>query len=150
MSANSRLTVAIHALCWLELAQELGEPALSSERVAASLDSHPVAVRRALSDLKSAGLVKSGRGPGSGWSLNRPAREITLLEIARAVGEQGRYALHAHPPNRECPVGSGIQPVLSRVYDEIEDLTESVLLGRTVRDVLDEVLASANSKSIDG
>ncbi len=113
MSANSRLTTAIHALCWLELAARRGYPSLTSERVAASLASNPALVRKALGPLREAGLVASGRGPGAGWSLAKPAAEIRLDEVYDALGDDTAFALHPHEPNQECPVGFGIRPVLS-------------------------------------
>ena len=141
MSANSRLTTGVHALCWLELSRRRGEPVLSSERVAASLRSHPVLVRRCLAELKAAGLVESTRGPGAGWRLSRPAAEVTLLDVQRAVDDQPLFALHPHEPNPECPVGAGIRPVLGAVYGEITDDVERRLAGQTIQDVLERTLA---------
>ena len=141
MSANSRLTTAIHALCWLELAARRGYPSLTSERVAASLASNPALVRKALGPLREAGLVASGRGPGAGWSLARPAAQVRLDEVYDALGDATAFALHPHEPNQECPVGFGIRPVLGEVYADADAAVRRALRSRTVADVLDELLA---------
>ena len=141
MSANSRLTTAIHALCWLELAARRGYPSLTSERVAASLASNPALVRKALGPLREAGLVASGRGPGAGWSLAKPAAEIRLDEVYDALGDDTAFALHPHEPNQECPVGFGIRPVLGELYADADAAVRRTLARRTVADVLDELLA---------
>jgi DNA-binding IscR family transcriptional regulator len=140
VSANSRLTTAIHALCWLELAARRGYPSLTSERVAASLASNPALVRKALGPLREAGLVASGRGPGAGWSLARPAGEIRLDQVYDALGDDTAFALHPHEPNQECPVGFGIRPVLGEVYADADAAIRRTLGRRTVADVLDELL----------
>ena len=140
MSANSRLTTAIHALCWLELAARRGYPSLTSERVAASLASNPALVRKALGPLREAGLVASGRGPGAGWSLARPAAQIRLDEVYDALGDDTAFALHPHEPNQECPVGFGIRPVLGEVYADADAAVRRSLARRTVADVLDDLL----------
>ena len=140
MSANSRLTTAIHALCWLELAARRGYPSLTSERVAASLASNPALVRKALGPLRDARVVTAGRGPGAGWSLARPAAEIRLDEVYDALGDDTAFALHPHEPNQECPVGFGIRPVLSDVYADADAAVRRTLRRRTVADVLDELL----------
>ena len=140
MSANSRLTTAIHALCWLELAARRGYPSLTSERVAASLASNPALVRKALGPLREAGLVASGRGPGAGWSLARPAAQIRLDEVYDALGDDTAFALHPHEPNQECPVGFGIRPVLGEVYADADAAVRRSLARRTVANVLDELL----------
>ncbi len=141
ISANSKLSTAIHALCWLELSARRGRPTLTSEEVARSLASHPVLVRRSLAPLRDAGLVISRRGPGAGWSLGRPAQAITLLEVYQAVADDDTFALHAHEPNLECPVGFGIRPVLSDVYTDVRAAMTEQLRGRTIATVLETVLA---------
>src|SRR6266480_4270963 len=120
VAANSRLTVAVHALAWMALAQRQGREVLTSDQVAASVNTNPVIIRRCLGDLRRAGLVRVRHGAGAGWSLARPAGEITLLEVHDAVGQEPPFGLHHAEPNLECPVGRGIRPALSRVYGGID------------------------------
>jgi Rrf2 family protein len=141
VAANSRLTTAIHALCWLELAARRGYPSLTSERVADSLASNPALVRKALGPLREAGLVTADRGPGGGWSLARPATRIRLDQVYDALGDDPAYALHPHEPNQDCPVGFGIRPVLGEVYADAEAAVRRTLRRRTVADLLDELLS---------
>jgi DNA-binding IscR family transcriptional regulator len=142
MSANTQLTVAVHALCWLELAARRGRPSLTSTEIASSLANHPVQVRRNLAHLRTAGLVSvTGRGPGAGWTTTRPASEISLSQVHDALGEPGPFALHAHDPNPECTVGAGIRPVLSTIYADVQAAVARELDTRTVADVLDRILA---------
>ena len=141
MSANSRLTLAVHALCWLELARRQGRPVLTSTEVAASLAAHPVLVRRTLAPLRDHGLVTvTGRGPGAGWRLTRPADEVTLADVHRALDEPGPFALHAHEPEQRCPVGHGIGPALTAVYADVASAIESALAARTVAGLLTTIL----------
>ena len=142
MSANSRLTTAVHALCWLELAHRGGRPTLTSAEIGESLASHPVLVRRTLAPLRDRGLLEvTGRGPGAGWRLTRPAAEVTLADLHAALAEQAPFDLHPHEPKQTCPVGYGIRPVLGQVYAEVETAIRTTLANRTVADVLDTTLA---------
>ncbi len=102
MAANSRLTIATHALAWLALAQRRGQEVLTSEQVAASVNTNPVIIRRSLGDLRRAGLVEVRHGAGAGWSLARGPEEITLLEVHDAVGAQRRSACTAPSPIRSA------------------------------------------------
>jgi len=141
VSSNSKLTIAIHALCWLELSARRGRPTLTSAEVADSLQSHPVLVRRTLAPLRDAGLLKVvGRGPGTGWQLARSADRITLQEVHELLGEREIFALHPHPPKQDCPVGFGIPDVLSDVYGVVEDAVAASLRRVSIADVLDRVL----------
>ena len=38
--------------------------------------------------LRKAGIIKSARGPGGGFSLNRPADSLSVYEILNAAGEE--------------------------------------------------------------
>jgi len=140
VAANSRLTVGVHALAWMALAQRQGRDVLTSDQVAASVNTNPVIIRRCLGDLRRAGLVRVRHGAGAGWSLARPAEEITLLQVHDAVGQEPPFGLHHAEPNLECPVGRGIRPALSRVYGGIDQALRRELAAVSVADVLRDTL----------
>ena len=140
MAANSRMTIAVHALAWMALAQRRGHTVLTSDQVAASVNTNPVINRRSLGDLGRAGLVRVRHGAGAGWSLARAPEEITLLEVYDAVGQESPFGMHHTEPNLECPVGKGIRPALSQIYGGIEQTVRRELAVVSVADVLSETL----------
>ncbi|MFF3956008.1 Rrf2 family transcriptional regulator [Streptomyces sp. NPDC001890] len=142
MAANSRLTIATHALAWLALAQRRGQEVLTSEQVAASVNTNPVIIRRSLGDLRRAGLVEVRRGAGAGWRLAREPEGITLLEVYDAVDAQPPFGLHHTEPNLECPVGRGIRPALSGAYGQVERVMRRELANMSIADVLRETLVN--------
>ena len=140
MAANSRMTIAVHVLTWMALAQRRGHGALTSDQVAASVNTNPVIIRRSLGDLRRAGLVDVRHCPGAGWSLARAPEAITLLEVYNAVGQESPFAMHRSDPTLECPVGRGIRPALSQVYGEVEQAMRQELACTSVEDVLRSTL----------
>jgi Rrf2 family protein len=140
MAANSRLTIAIHALAWLALAHQRGRDQLTSDQVAASVNTNPVIIRRSLGDLHRAGLVRVRRGAGAGWSLARRPEDITVLEVYDAVAPEPLFAMHHTEPNLECPVGRGIQLALHHLYSGAEHALRGELGGTSIADVLRETL----------
>ncbi len=141
MSANSRLTVAVHALTWLALAHRRGRERLTSDEVAASINTNPVVVRRSLGDLRNAGLVDVSHGAGAGWRLAKTPRAISLRAVLDAVQPEPVFALHHREPNLECPVGRGIRPVLSGVYARATSALKHELEHTSIEDVLEDTLA---------
>jgi DNA-binding IscR family transcriptional regulator len=140
VAANSRMTIAVHALAWLALAQREGRDVLTSDQIAASVNTNAVIIRRCLGDLRRAGLVRVRHGAGAGWSLARPPAWITLLDVHDAVGQEQPYGLHRTEPNLECPVGRGIRPALDQVDGEIDQVVRRELALVSVADVLDKTL----------
>jgi Rrf2 family protein len=136
VAANSRMTIAVHVLAWLALAQRRGLAILTSDQVAASVNTNPVIIRRSLGDLRRAGLIQVRHGAGAGWSLARAPEEITLLEVYDAVAQAPLFAMHRSEPNPDCPVGRGIRPTLSQLYGEIEQGLRRELARTSVADVL--------------
>lgn len=143
MGANSRLTVAAHALTWIGLYQRRGHEVATSEQIATSVNTNPVVIRRLLAQLRTAGLADSRRGAGAGWTLSRDLSAITLLDVYEAVEPGPVFALHPATPDPECVVGHGIGPVMAGVYDGVEAALHKVLAQTTLEDVLRDVLKAA-------
>jgi Rrf2 family protein len=140
MGANSRLTIAVRALAWMALAQRQGRDLLTSDQVAASVNTNPVIIRRSLGTLRRAGLVAVRHGAGAGWSLARAPERISLLDVYDAVEQEPLFGMHRTEPNLECRVGRGIRPALDQVYGGVEQ-TRRRELGRTsIADVLRQTL----------
>jgi Rrf2 family protein len=142
MSANSRLTVAVHALAWIGLYQRHGYEVATSEQIADSASTNPVVIRRLLGELREAGLVDSRRGVGAGWMLKHGLAEITLLDVYDAIHGGPVFGMHHCEPNQECVIGSGIQPALGNVYGRLDEVLRDELARTSVDDVLAGILAS--------
>lgn len=148
MSANSRVTLAAHALAWIGLYQRRGHQVATSEQIAASANTNPVVIRRLLGELRRAGLVESRRGAGAGWSLARELESMTLLDVYEAVEPGPLFAMHRTAPDQECVVGHGIQPVMQGIYAGIEQTLRCELARVTLENVLQDVLATPRRPSV--
>jgi Rrf2 family protein len=82
MAANTRFATGVHALVLLALEPDTLQ---TSETVATRLNTNPVVIRRVFSLLQQAELVRSQKGPSGGSRLARPAKEITLADVYRAL-----------------------------------------------------------------
>ncbi len=140
MAANSQFSVAVHVLAMLANA---GEGNVKSECIAASVNTNAVVIRRLLGQLGQAGLVASQTGAFGGTRLAKPASEISLCEIYKAVSCGEVFALHHNPPNQDCPVGRGIESVLCELQKEIERSVGDKLKQYTLASVMAKV-QSAN------
>jgi Rrf2 family protein len=141
MGANSRLTIAAHALAWMGHNERLGGEVATSEQIANSVNTNPVVIRRLLGELREAGFVESRRGAGAGWRLRRAPESISLAEVYQAVEDGPLFALHPAVPNQRCPVGHGIRTALTPVYDGVEEALRAQLARTTVADVLRDSIA---------
>lgn len=142
MGANSRLTIAAHALAWIGLNERMGGEVATSEQIANSVNTNPVVIRRLLGELREAGLVESRRGAGAGWRLTRALESINLAEVYQAVEDGPLFAMHPATPNQKCPVGHGIRSVLTPVYDGVEQALRAQLARTSVADVLRDSIAT--------
>ncbi|WP_243741064.1 Rrf2 family transcriptional regulator [Streptomyces sp. 8K308] len=138
MGVSSRSAVAIHALTMLA---RWGDRSLTSAEIADSLSSNPVLVRRILGSLREADLVWSTEGRNGGWSLARPAREITLYDAYAAVEAGPVLSRHPHPPSEACEVGRNMQQLLEVEFRDAELAMEERLGRTTIAQLARRVLA---------
>jgi Rrf2 family protein len=136
VSGNSHFTIAMHILALLG---HHAPRALTSEFIAGSVNTNPVFIRRLLASLRDARLVTSQLGPGGGWTLLRPAKDITLRDVYRAMEDRPLFAPHASTPSAECEVGANIQQILSKHFDASVRALEQQLGKTTVHHLVREV-----------
>lgn len=133
---SSRVAVAVHVLAYLAWRRD--EP-VTSERMAGSVNTNAVVVRRIMGSLRNAGLVSVQPGVGGGAQLAREPQDITLLDVYHAVEEKEElFALHADPC-RHCDIGSNIRQVLQGVFCEAHQAMQGVLGQVTIADVFSRV-----------
>ena len=83
MRVSAKADYAVRAA--LELAAAEGEGPIKGERIAQAQAIPIRFLENILVELRHAGLVKSQRGAEGGYWLARPASEISLAEVLRAV-----------------------------------------------------------------
>lgn len=135
-SMNTRFAVAAHVLTLLHA--QGGQPA-TSKWIAGSVNTNPSLIRRLLARLARSGLTTSQMGAGGGALLARPASEITLAQVYRAV-EQDADVIPIHPaPNPRCPVGRNIQAVLEKRFRAAERALQDELARTTIADLARDI-----------
>jgi Rrf2 family protein len=140
MGANSRLTIATHALAWMALYERGGAELTTSEQIAGSVKTNPVVIRRLMSEMGKAGLISSRRGANAGWRLAKAPEAISLRDIDDALGAEAAFAMHRNEPSAICPVARGIRPALAPVYARVDDAVRRELAGTSLADVLRDTL----------
>lgn len=132
MTISSRFSVAVHILSLLDFNKN---GRTTSEFIASSVNTNPVVVRRIIGMLNKAGLVKTSPGV-AGAALARPLRDITLLDVYRAVqaNQEALFAMHEHP-NPLCPVGRNIQEALESVFGRAQRSMENELAKVTMEHI---------------
>jgi Rrf2 family protein len=138
MSENKRFVVGIHALTALAV---LDGETVSSDRLAWSANMNAAAVRRVLSQLRDADLVRSKPGPSGGFALNRAPEEITLLDVYLAVGLGPPFRADQNDPNDECPIGTNMEAALTTAFEPVETALYDALDAETLADVVSDVQA---------
>jgi DNA-binding IscR family transcriptional regulator len=139
----TRFAVAAHIM--MLLATDDGSGRATSLRIAKSVNTNPVVIRRITGQLARAGLVTVKRGPG-GATLRLPADRITLSDVWAAVNpDRERDLLPLHPePDADCPVGGKVHRVLTPHFKAAEAAMQQAL-GRVT---LDQLTASLEASPV--
>lgn len=134
MQISSRFTIALHIFACVDTFKE--EYKVTSDFLAASINTNPVIVRKILSQLKNAGLINVARGTG-GITFTRPPADITFLDVYEAIEpvENGDLFHFHDAPNPECPVGRNIHGLLDGKLLAIQSAMETEMKKYTIADI---------------
>lgn len=134
MQISSRFTLAVHIFACIDVFAK--DCKVTSDFLAGSTNVNPVIIRKLLGQLKSAGLITVARGTG-GTSVAKPLREITFLDIYRAVEcvENGSLFHFHENPSAACPVGRNIHHILDDKLLRVQNAMEKELASITLEDL---------------
>jgi len=96
--------------------------------------------RKVFQALVQGGFLRAVRGPGGGYELVRPATEVSLLEVIKAVDGEETFE-HCILGLPEC--GSGCPCPLHSVWAEAKERLLAQLEGQKLQDLID-IKASGN------
>lgn len=76
---------------------------------------------------------------GGGALLAKPATEISLLDVYRAVENCELFTLHRSPPNKSCIVGEHVQAAMRPALDRAQDALERELAHVMIADIASDI-----------
>ena len=123
---------ALRAVAYLAVAQR--EPR-TVHQIAEAMHIPPDYLSKVLQELSKFGLVKSQRGLYGGFTLLRPADELSVLEVVQAVSPIQRLY--------DCPLSTNGKPrtalcPLHSLLDEAASLVEHLFESRMISDLVDQ------------
>ncbi len=102
------------------------EGPVTSETMAAIMGSNPATMRRTMAGLRKAGFVRSDKGHGGGWSIERALSDVTLRDIYTWLDSPELFAMGNRTEAPGCLVEEAVNAALGSAYDE----ARGVLLDR--------------------
>lgn len=134
MQISSRFTIALHIFTCVDTFGD--DHKVTSDFLAASINTNPVIIRKILTQLKNAGLITVARGTG-GIELTRELSEISFYDVYEAIEpvEGGELFRFHEAPNPACPVGRNIHKLLDGKLNSIQDAMENEMKKYTLMDL---------------
>ena len=141
MKLTSKGRYAVTAMIDIALNQDKGAITLSliSERQGISLSY----LEQLFAKLKKAGLVSSARGPGGGYRLSRPARDVSISDIIRAVDE----SVDARKCAGKANCQGGDECLSHELWSDLSNTIDTFLKNITLQDVVNR--KQSNVKEIN-
>jgi Rrf2 family protein len=130
MRISAKADYAVRAA--VELAAAPDDRPVKAERIATAQGIPHNFLENILGELRHAGIVRSQRGADGGFRLARPAAEITIADIIRAV-EGPLASVRGGPPEQASY--SGASAALPRVWIAVRANLRKVVEQVTLADV---------------
>ena len=131
MRVSAKTDYALRAA--LELAAAPDEKPVKGERIATAQAIPLRFLENILMQLRHAGLVESRRGADGGYRLARPAAEVTLADVIRAIDGPLAGVSGARPETLDF---TGVAEPMRDVWIAVRASLRGVLEGVTLADVI--------------
>jgi len=111
--------MTLHILLHME---EFGGDPVTSEDLGAQMGVNPVFIRQTMAGLRDAGLLISVKGHGGGWSIAKSLKDISLLDVYKALGEPVLIQQHRTPLSPTCAIEHVVGRSLNEAFQDAEEL----------------------------
>ena len=136
MAVNTQFAIAVHLMTGLANSCDKD---VTSTYLAMSVNTSPSFVRRTLAKLSKAGLVETTTGKTGKCSLAKDAKNISLLDIYRAVDAPKAFAIHHYSEQKVCLVSCNIKAALEKVLAKTQKAMEASLADINLAQLLTDV-----------
>ncbi len=130
MRISAKADYAVRAV--VELAAAEGDKPVKAERVATAQEIPLNFLENILGELRHAGIVRSHRGAEGGFRLAKPANEVTVADVIRAV--EGPLASVRGGPPEDAKYG-GAASTLPTVWIAVRVNLRRVVENVTIADI---------------
>ena len=141
MRISAKADYAVRAV--VELAATSGDKPVKAERIATAQEIPLNFLENILGELRHSGIVRSHRGAEGGFRLNKPAEQISVADVIRAV-EGPLASVRGGPPEESAYRGASES--LPRVWIAVRANLRKVVEHVTVADVANGSLPKAIDK----
>lgn len=95
---------------------------VTSEVLAKAMGTNAVVIRRIMAGLREAGYVRSEKGHGGGWAIDRDLATITLRDVYDALGQPSLLAIGNRTESPGCLVELAVNAALDGAFRDAEAL----------------------------
>lgn len=129
---TGEFAIAVHALVFLNHMQKT----VSSEALAANVCTNPARIRKVMSKLKRAGMLKTKEGAEGGYYFCGEAEKVSLLMVLDALQQNSiDDCWRSGDPDMECMIASGMANVMDGIYQRMNDVCGKELAQISISDI---------------
>ena len=124
--------------------------AMTSAQIAAQTCGNAVVVRRTMAGLRDAGLVRSEKGHGGGWTLGRPLARVSLGDVYDALGAPTVFAMGDRTESPGCLVEQAVNRAMREAFGEAEARLMARLREVTLAEIAADVMRRHRRAGVGG
>ncbi len=136
MRVTTRGRYGLRAVLKLTIS-ETGKP-VSIRELSAKEEISPEFLEQIFFRLRKSGIIKSTRGPGGGFQMNRDPNEVTVKEIFDAVGEEISLTPCTSDTDPRAPCARRNHCIAHNMWVETSEYINNYFKGITLQDILNK------------
>ena len=141
MRVTTRGRYGLRAVLKLTL-EDQGKP-ISIRELSGAEGISPEFLEQIFFRLRKAGIIKSTRGPGGGFQMDRDPATVSVKDIFDAVGEEISLTPCTSDNDRRAPCSRGNECLSHQMWTDTSEHFNSYFQNITIKDILDKEAAAS-------